>query len=186
MELRTELWKHLATDPRFVSKARKAIQESGLLDLHNAVCNERPLGGPAFKKYIDAWNGSIEEKNLTFSLIAFVREELKLPWPWLVLDLKRIIFMDLKTRLPEQGRGISIEYGFVTPIVSRARYQKFDIETLRMHADWYYRNKVKQPKESVRAIAKQCGRDWTSVRDAIKGVRRLLAELPQVEFPPTS
>jgi hypothetical protein len=184
---RIVLLEHIAHDSRFLAVAAKTVRELGFDQLHAAAAKELAAGGSAHgeavTRYMAAW-----EKDLAVGAAfdAFVRDELQLSWPWLAPDLTRWLFFDMKNRLPRVKKE-NIEFELLNADgVSGGRYQTPEADKMRLHVEWFYRHRVKNPPDSIPEIARgPVAASRETVRSGIKNAAPILgkAVIPNNDLP---
>jgi hypothetical protein len=188
---------HVKIDPRFRALLGRLVPEVGLDRLHARAMREvaqakaaghpiaydgqgmaAPTGG-ALEHYLDAWNVPETEQTINRAMLAFVVGELKLEWAWLPHELERLMYFMCLAWL---GIQVDIESELWTKPGQKkrapGRYQRANHETMKRHVEWFYRNRLKEPREMMAAIAAAAGKEETTVRDAIHGVERILRVSP--------
>jgi hypothetical protein len=180
----------LITDPRVETEYQNWLRLTGLSDLiaqwksvTDAV-KRREIEGELIVIY--AATGSLM---LSHVLPAFISKDLRLPYPWLALQLGAIFFIKVSESLGSPPLQLNI--GIVPPRDQRrGRRAKGGGESIRRNVEWFYRVHVQQPTESIgslaRAYAKETKRDVTDTNDARSvvqnGIKRAKALLDQAEY----
>lgn len=139
-----------------------------------------PQGG-AIATYLEFWERTSMSETAARVLAVFVEHDLKLRrMDWLVEDLEVLLYFQLL-----EGVGICVDVEhvlFAGEAVKSGidRYKSPHAEkseaTMKEHAAMFYRRLIKNPPDSITALAAEFQRDRKSVRGAIDGVIHLLRD----------
>lgn len=118
-------------------------------------------------------------------LPSFVSKELRLPYPWLAVQLFAIYLpriMNEATSRDTFGSAVGV---MVPPGTPRGRRPKNSGESIRRGVEWYYRVHVQEPPEKVPSLARAYGRElvdghprsrgWSDETDGVSAVKAGIA-----------
>jgi integrase len=88
----------------------------------------------------------------------FVSKELRLPYPWLAVQLSATFQARIIQEATRDDRWRPTVCAIVPPAVAKGRRAKGGGDSIRRNVDWFYRVHIQEPAESVRALAREYSR----------------------------
>ena len=171
------LMQHVAKDPNIVAFLKQTAVEA-------------KVNTPG--RIALAWVDEVTRNAIMEKIEAFMLAKLKLRWPWFALQLHLIMIASIRgdKRLGDKFIDLSGTLGVRQEDVKL--HQAPVIEVVRRNAVWFYRNRVKNPPDSISTLAREyhlnrhskncinCD-DRKTVQDGINEAERIL-DLTLLEY----
>jgi len=179
----------LLRDPRVEERYQGWLRGSELADLvarWNSTNDD--VGRQEIAHEVTVISAATGSLMLSHVLPAFVSRELRLPYPWLAVQLGAVFMTRFSASF---GTAMQLNALLSRPPDSRSgRRAKGGGESIRRNVEWFYRVHVKEPRDSIYSLAKaykkQHGRETdpkSVVQNGIKRAKELL-DLAEYVFLP--